>query len=133
MKQQILFEEVLEDRKLGIVLDSWNRTYEYEFYPIKDGKFLRVDLQCADESDEMTLKEIVEFYISQIENKISCDPDNDWSSFEQDLKVLKGAIIYKRDGMVLVAKKCKSCGDNLRYNEYIDGYNYCENCEGEME
>lgn len=133
MKQQILFEEVLEDRKLGIVLDSWNRTYEYEFYPIEDGKFLRVDLQCADESDEMTLKEIVEFYINQIENKISCDPDNDWSSFEQDLKVLKGAIIYKRDGMVLVAKKCKSCGDNLRYNEYIDGYNYCENCEGEIE
>lgn len=133
MKQQILFEEVLEDRKLGIVLDSWNRTYEYEFYPIEYGKFLRVDLQCADESDEMTLKEIVEFYINQIENKISCDPDNDWSSFEQDLKVLKGAIIYKRDGMALVAKKCKSCGDNLRYNEYIDGYNYCENCEGEME
>lgn len=133
MKQQILFEEILEDRKLGIVLDSWNKTYEYEFHPIAKGKFLREDLQCADESSEMTLKEIVEFYIEQIENKISCDPDNDWSSFEQDLKVLKGAIIYKRDGMVLVAKKCKSCGDNLRYSEYIDGYNYCEDCEGEME
>lgn len=133
MNVKILFEDILNDRRLGIVIDRWNEMYEFEFRPLSHGKFLRIDLQCPEDSDVVTLSDIVKFYIDQIENKMSYEPDHDWASFKHDLKILEGAIIYEGEGITLVAKKCKSCGNHLRYGEYVDGYNYCEDCEGVLE
>ena len=48
MNVKILFEDILNDRRLGIVIDRWNEMYEFEFRPLSHGKFLRIDLQCPD-------------------------------------------------------------------------------------
>lgn len=38
-------------------------------------------------------------------------------------------VVHESEGVVLVKKKCKSCGCNLRYTEVIDGWEFCEDCK----
>lgn len=97
MNVKILFEDILNDRRLGIVIDRWNEMYEFEFRPLSHGKFLRIDLQCPDEKDEMTLEDIVKFYMGQIENKISYESDNDWTLFKHDYKVLESVLFEEEE------------------------------------
>ena len=88
----ISFEDVLENKQVGRLLDKWNTTYEYEFYQLSDSLFRQVDLQGADEDEVRSLKDIVTFYINQIENKRSYEEDTEDSAyimFTNDLKVFE--------------------------------------------
>ena len=88
----IMFEDVLENKQVGNVLDDWNTTYEYEFYQLSDSLFRRVDLQGADEDDVYSLKDVVTFYINQIDGKLGYmedETDRVYISFANDLEVLK--------------------------------------------
>lgn len=88
----ISFEDVLENKQVGRLLDKWNTTYEYEFYQLSDSLFRQVDLQGADEDEVRSLKDIVTFYINQIDGKLGYEEDetdSTYISFTNDLNVLK--------------------------------------------
>ena len=88
----IMFEDVLENKQVGNILDDWNSTYEYEFYQLSDSLFRRVDLQGADEDEVYSLKDIVTFYINQIDGKLGYEEDetdSTYISFTNDLNALK--------------------------------------------
>lgn len=88
----IMFEDVLENKQVGNILDDWNSTYEYEFYQLSDSLFRRVDLQGADEDEVYSLKDIVTFYNNQIDGKLGYmedETDPVYISFANDLEVLK--------------------------------------------
>ena len=88
----ISFEKVLENKEVGRVLDDWSYSYEYEYYQLSDNYFREVCLQGADEDELHTLKDIVTFYINQIDGKLGYmedETDSTYISFTNDLNVLK--------------------------------------------
>lgn len=87
---KVLFEEILNNKTVGSVIDKWNAIYEYEFYSLPQGKFMRTDLQQPNDNEVLTLESIVKFYIEQIENKMSYELNGDWyDSLKHDLNILK--------------------------------------------
>lgn len=89
----ILFADVLENKSLGKILDKWNLTYEFEFLDDSSGYYDRFDSQLNEVEHGYSLNDIIEFYVNDLENKLSyVEPEEQCKFMLADLNVLKQAL-----------------------------------------
>ena len=89
----ISFADVLENKVLGKVLDKWNLTYEFEFFDDNSGYYDRFDSQLNEVEHGYSLNDIIKFYVSELENKLSYVEKEDQCEFMlSDLEVMKQSL-----------------------------------------